>query len=187
MGLINVKKRLSKGVEKRSGLLLSDTTKLKREEKLEFLYNKHIIKPASDSLSTMKAHFFTDLIDLRKHKRFKVKDGAFVDFNKPRFFKLGKPRLIKFGAIINISEGGLAVQYIDERMWSNSFKEFSISVLYEDFRVEKIPFKTISDFKIAVLNYSMKIRKRCIQFGKLTLAQKLKLDHFIQNYTIVDM
>jgi hypothetical protein len=124
------------------------------------------------------------IIEQRKYKRYQVKGGAFVQFIRPRYFRLGKSHPIKKCPIVNISMGGLAVQYIDSRMWSNKYILLSILMGKEEYIFDKVPFKTISDFKIADLPNSLNIRKRCVQFGKLSFKQKSQLEYFILKHTI---
>ena len=38
-------------------------------------------------------------VERRKYKRFNVEEGAFVEFYKHIFFKLGKPRIVKYAQI----------------------------------------------------------------------------------------
>jgi len=120
-------------------------------------------------------------IEQRKHHRFKVKEGAFVGFYKPRVFKLGKPRLIKSAPIIDISLEGLAFQYTDFDMWSPNFDELSISKTDDEIKIGKVPFKAISDFLASRFSDSTFIRRRGVKFGKLTPNQKNHLRRFIQN------
>jgi len=128
----------------------------------------------------------TGFTEKRKHKRFKVKEGAFAEFHKPHRFKLGKPRIIESAPIINVSLKGLAFQYIARDMWSSNFNELVISSseTADEIKIDKVPFKAVSDFAITRLPNSMFSRRCSIKFRELTPAQKSQLDHFIQNHTI---
>jgi len=53
----------------------------------------------------------SNFAERRKYNRFKVAEGAFAKFHKPRLFKLIKPRIVKSAPIIDISLEGLAFQY----------------------------------------------------------------------------
>lgn len=121
------------------------------------------------------------LVDRRKHQRVKVKAGAIVAFKKTRFLNLFKPRFIPMGPIIDISRGGLAVQYIENVKKINASK--ALSILSTDGQVifEDLPYTTILDEKIAVLPDSKVIRKWAIQFNELADDQIIQLEKFINN------
>ncbi len=128
----------------------------------------------------------TDFTEKRKHKRFKVQEGACAEFHKPRLFKLGKPRIIESVPIIDISYKGLAFQYTDRNMWSHNFNELSISRIADEVKIDKVPYKVVSDFLISDFTKSIVLRRCRIKFGELTRSQKIQLDHFIQYYTTGD-
>ncbi len=112
-----------------------------------------------------------ELTERREHKRHQLKDHSFVaNVNRN-----------KIGKIINISMGGFALRYIDTEKWpDNSFK--SGIVLSENFYMENIPLRTISDSLIDKgLPSSITERRRHIQFGELTPGQMSQLEYFIQN------
>ena len=127
-----------------------------------------------------------DFVERRKQLRVKIKEGAFVEFHKPRLFNLGKPRIIKSFSIIDMSLNGLAFQYADRNMWSYDFNQLSISktISKTDDKIEKVPFKAVSDFSVSRLANSRFIRRCGVKFGKLTLAQKSQLVSFIRNHAI---
>ena len=75
----------------------------------------------------------------RKHKRFKAKRGAFA-VSLPNFDKLGQ--------IKNISEGGLAFQYMGDAEEAKDSVEVEIFLTFDDFFLRKLPAKTVSDFEI---------------------------------------
>jgi hypothetical protein len=114
-----------------------------------------------------------DMQDRRKHRRFPVKKGAFIDNGT------------KSGMITDISEGGLTFRYVDRKAWNGESKQLTIVFDGDDFQLDNIPCRTISDFfapndqpeKSAV------IRRHGIQFGKLTQGQQERLRHFIRKYT----
>ena len=58
----------------------------------------------------------------RQWKRYKLKGGAIVLLHKPRFMEIGKPKLVELGPVIDISRGGLAVQYVEseKRMFEST-------------------------------------------------------------------
>jgi hypothetical protein len=104
--------------------------------------------------------------DLRKHKRFKAQDGAFVDL---------RISPIKVGKIVDVSSGGLAFIYIDvgERL-KESF-QLDMYSRHNDFRMEKVPVKTIWEG----LSFPKRTRIRGVQFGKLTQNQFSELERYL--------
>jgi len=116
------------------------------------------------------------LNERRKHKRFKVKEGAFAvawpDYNKP-------------GPIKDISEGGLAFQFIEYGEQTKGSLEVEIFSTVDDFYMKKLPVRTILDFELenTISSNSTPMRQLCMKFGKLNYPQRLLLGFFIQKYT----
>jgi len=129
---------------------------------------------------TIKKHF----VERRKKNRFKVKEGALVQFYKPPRFKLGKPRVIKSAPIIDISVGGLRFEYIARNMWPHNFDSLVISKASDKTRIDNVPFKAVSDFPISTLPNSTTLRSCGVKFMGLSPNQKSYLDSFIRDYTI---
>ena len=120
-----------------------------------------------------------NIVERRKHKRFRVKVGIFAAF-KPRWF-----RSMILGEIVDIGRGGLALHYIPDTKQSN--RPYKLRILLADgsFSISKIQARTISDFEIEkTFSFGSIPIKRCgVQFGDLTPSQLYLLEHFIQNYT----
>lgn len=102
--------------------------------------------------------------------------------HKPRLFELAKPRFIELGPIIDISVGGLAVQYFETKERLTECAELSITVPDEGIKVEKVKFKTISDVQTAELPGSKTIRTRRAEFKELTPYQRFQLESLIKKY-----
>ena len=119
----------------------------------------------------------------RKWKRFKVKGGATVLLHKPRIIEFGKPSFIQLGPVIDISMGGLSVQYIENKDRTVKCEKLSISLPSNRVKVDKLPYKVVSDVKIAYLPDSRRIRNRCVQFEDLTSYNKFQLESFIKKHT----
>ncbi len=118
-----------------------------------------------------------NLIERRKHKRFKGQYGAFVVLQSTVY---------KLGQIIDISRGGLAFKYIANR---NRFKwsdELDILLADSDFQLEKISFKIVSDHRIeSEMPFRYITTRRCgIRFGELEKDQISRIEYFINNHTI---
>lgn len=125
-----------------------------------------------------------DFDEQRKQKRLKVKEGVFVLFRKPRFFKWFKLRTEKLATIIEISLGGLRAQYVATEMWKLEFDTLSIVTDDDKIMIDNIPFKVISDFPVSYLPNSTYLRRFGVKFEELPSEHISKLNYFIQNYTI---
>jgi len=117
-----------------------------------------------------------EFVEQRKHKRYLVKDRAFA--------VLG-PDALKLCHMIDISKGGLSFRYfIDSEELAEEL--FDLGILYgDDFYVEKIPARVVSDNVIENNSYfsSIIMKRRGIQFGDLTRRQEEQLEYFIENNT----
>ncbi len=115
-------------------------------------------------------------VERRKYTRFRTRNGALIELRSQRG---------KLGEIIDISKGGLAFRYIDIGDRPKGSFELDIFLKETGFRLEKMPAKTISDFRTT--KYfpfsSTKTRRQGVQFGELTQKQISQLEHFIRNYT----
>lgn len=109
----------------------------------------------------------------REHKRYRVKEGAFI-------VNCGKS-----GLITDISEGGLTFRYVDRKRWSDEPCELDIVFDADDFYLDRVPCKTVSDLDAssALPDNAKVIKRHSIQFGELTPSQKTLLAYFIENHT----
>ena len=121
-----------------------------------------------------------DLIERRKHKRFKAKQGAFAvltsDYNK-------------LGQIKDIGKGGLSFCYIANGEQTDRFSEIEIYLIgdeiSDDFYLKKIPVRTVVDFEVdnKVSFSSLPMRQLSMHFEKLTSGQIFLLNYFLREYT----
>jgi hypothetical protein len=110
----------------------------------------------------------------RRHIRYRVGDSAIaVSSNNP-------------GHIKDICAGGLAFLYLD---FDDDHPESDFVDILDgenDFFMERIPCRTVSNHKI--INESpfntVRMVKRTVQFGKLTSAQKSKLEKYIIQHAV---
>jgi hypothetical protein len=110
------------------------------------------------------------LVERRKRKRSRIKQGVFSILNGP------SPQL---GEITDASGGGLAFTYQgEEKAWKES-SELEILVPDYSFKIKRLPIKGVWDFKTA-----KKMRKRGVQFGRLTYSQRSQIKFFMQNYSL---
>jgi hypothetical protein len=124
------------------------------------------------------------IVKRRKWKRFKIRGSAIVMIHKPRFIEFGKPTLIELGPLIDISLGGLAVQYVETKKRLVDSAELSISFPNKGVSLGQMPFKIVSNSTIATLPDSKKIINRCVEFEKLTPYQSFQLESFINKFSI---
>jgi PilZ domain len=116
--------------------------------------------------------------DQRKYKRLRAQDGAFVDL---------KTSPIKIGKIVDISRGGLAFRYLQVGQRLREAFELDMYSRHNDFRMEKVPVKTIWDRQTAgELSFSARTRLRGVQFGKLTQNQFSELERFLLLNTVTE-
>ncbi len=117
-----------------------------------------------------------ELIERRKHKRFKVKGGAFA---------VSTPDYKNLRQIKDIRKGGLAFQFIENSEQTKGSIEIEIFSTVGDFYLKKLPVRTVLDFEVdnTVSSNSMPMSQWSMQFGKLNHLQKLLLDFFLQKYT----
>jgi hypothetical protein len=115
-------------------------------------------------------------IERRKHKRFKVQYGAFAIFQS---------NVKKLGQIIDISRGGLAFRYIANGERFKGSDELDVLLADNSFHLEKIPFRTISDFVItSEISVNFITTRRCgVRFGELGQDQVSRIEFFINNHT----
>jgi hypothetical protein len=111
----------------------------------------------------------------RMHERYKV-DWCKIGVIKDHYTKIGY--------IHDISIGGLSFRYVDNGDGKEEFPNSSVLSIFLDskgFFLEKIPFKTINDFRIEP--DFLEMRQRSVQFGSIPSDQKLHLKYLIENLT----
>ena len=104
----------------------------------------------------------------RKHKRFDAYSGVFSVNSH-------------FGLIVNISLGGLAFRYVDKGEWSDKGVNSGILFGEDDLWINDIPVKCISECiaNDGVACKSTTVKRRSVEFGKLTADQQKLLENFI--------
>jgi len=118
----------------------------------------------------------------RRWKRYELKNGAFVMIPKSSLLKLGKTVMVKLGPIKDIGMRGLAVQYVDQKNILRKVDELSIALPDGRILVDKIKFRAVTDFEVAELPNSRKIRTLCVYFTNLLPMQKIQLERFIDEH-----
>ena len=125
----------------------------------------------------MLLSYFKRLLTLRfrKRPRFNARDGVFVIMENSA----------RMNQVHNISMGGLAFDYEDTGFLIGK-KSNELKVMTDnDLKLDRIPFKKVSDFAVGEVLYPYrKIKRQTVQFAGLTNSQKSQLKYFIKNNTI---
>ena len=115
-------------------------------------------------------------VERRKHQRYKIQNLIIA---------VPQRSDSQVARIVNISKGGMAVCYVDQKEWLGEAKEIDI-LLNSSFFMTSIPIKSIRDFTVNNQAAFSIIRERqcCLHFGSLSPAQESLLDEFIMNYSV---
>jgi hypothetical protein len=134
------------------------------------------LKTKGDNMNRMSVG--QELIERRKHKRYKVKDVSFaVRSNLP------EEELVQ---IVDISKGGLAFDYYLAPGQLDPSMEIDIILADNELHIDNLSITPVSDFSVENSETSSGVnrRRRGLQFASLTVDQLSKLEFFIQNHTI---
>jgi len=152
-----------------------------------------MLKPYSENLLNFYSFHWKDINIMNKKrsaakkrlwKRHRVRGQAIVLLRKMRLIELGKPLFVEMGPLVDISMGGLAVQYIQNKDRTFDSEELAISVPDQSIKVGPIPFKTKLEIDVAALPDGKIIKKRCIEFGKRTTLQNHQIESFIRQFAM---
>ena len=136
----------------------------------------------------------------RAHERFQVNNDAFVLIRPAATEQLNvenksmaevacslyRLKPVRFGRINNISMGGLSFRYITGEERSNLSLLLDILVAESGFYLENLMFRDIDDVEMdsdSTIN-SFKMRLNRVQFERLEPAATMKLQHFVENYSV---
>ncbi len=119
----------------------------------------------------------------RKWKRFIVQTGPIVILHLPRLLGLVGEKTVELGPIINISEGGLMVQFIENKERSRNCRELSINIPGKGAVVKKIAYEVVREIEVGKLPDGRTIRNRSIRFGAMTPPQLIQVKEFIKKFT----
>lgn len=119
----------------------------------------------------------TEQEDRRRHKRYRVKEGALalID-NIP-------------GTIVDISSGGLTVNYIVFGKEPADQLRLDIFLSGEEFYLRDLPARLVnsaSSGKSGATGGSIQVKRYGLQFGELTEHQKSTLRYFILHNTVAE-
>ncbi|WP_028580003.1 PilZ domain-containing protein [Desulfogranum japonicum] len=110
----------------------------------------------------------------RKFPRYRVKDGVFA-------FLGSTP-----GMIVDISEGGMAIEYIVLNKDEVSAASFDLFSTHQQDYIANIPGATVGEVDVFPSSYfsSFKTTRLSVQFGEMNREQQSKLRYFILQNTI---
>jgi len=116
--------------------------------------------------------------DRREFDRFKVVQGVYA--------LLGQYSS-KRGQVIDISEKGIAFQYLAGKKQAPAQDRISIFVSDNGFHLKDIPITIVSDIELKKASFfsGAQVRRCGGQFGELTPAQAAQLDFFMKNYILL--
>jgi hypothetical protein len=116
------------------------------------------------------------VVDRRKHKRFKAKEGVFALLTSDN----------KMGQIKDISRSGLTFQYIGHDEPLSGSTEMEIFSTIYDFYLKKVPVKSVVDIEVDddIPFSSVSMKQLRIQFGEMTRIQLRLLGYLLQRYTL---
>ena len=120
----------------------------------------------------------------RKSLRFAVRPGCIAILDKSGSVTPENSHPLTLGSVMDISAGGVAVQYIkkNKKKINKKFK-INIQVDYVDMAITSLPVTKVRDFEIGRKQSSYSVRKLCLQFGVLSEKQKALLKDFIKTNT----
>ena len=103
--------------------------------------------------------------------------------HKARLLDVGKPKLIELGPVIDISMGGLAVQFVESKTRLQALETISISIPSIGVALPDLQCNVILEKVLTTLPNGKKIYNRCVEFINLTKVQNLQLESFIRKHT----
>jgi hypothetical protein len=113
-------------------------------------------------------------LEQRRHARFPALEGVIVAL---------KPHAEILGQMIDISLSGLSFQYIDSTLALKQSRSAELMILLTKprFSIDRIPYHTIADFELAneFSFSSIPLRRRCVEFGVMSLDKRSQLEDFI--------
>ncbi len=114
--------------------------------------------------------------DRRKHQRFKVKEGACAAHYNSKIR----------GQVVNISKGGLAFRYINNKNEPVDPSELILYISGNNSYFLKLSVKVVSDieWKKEARVSNIQFRQRGVQFENLTEGQTSLLETFMNTYTV---
>ena len=113
----------------------------------------------------------------RRHPRYRSKVEAYA------VLRAEAPVLAQ---LIDISEGGMSVWYVDGEGGSLSPGHVDLFLMDSPYRISGLPVETTSDFetRFDTVSTDRTTRRRCFRFGHLGALQKNAVVDFITYHTV---
>jgi DNA-binding response OmpR family regulator/anti-sigma regulatory factor (Ser/Thr protein kinase) len=151
--------------------------KISHEKARENGFQAFIMKPVimSELADIIRSVLDDQQSDRRKDKRFKAMSGAFI---------ISKANKKEKGKVLDISKSGLSFKYDFESKFPGYMDKATINMADKNFTLDNLTYKTVSDtMQPDSKEGDGEIRRRGVQFEKLSPIQSEKLAFFIKNYT----
>ena len=135
-----------------------------------------------NGLERRSLNFRRSGIERRKYKRLQIKDLAFAKL----WSEHKKEYVQDMGQMLDISQGGLSVRCSEKTDKTGEHPGLGIFLSGDDFSIDKMPFKIISDTEITNGSKFIKrtVRRYGLQFEELTPHQRDNLDYFLIYHTV---
>jgi len=118
----------------------------------------------------------------REHARFKVKTGGLA------LLASEWPRSTVVGDILDISTGGVALQYVGDEPPFKDLDKIGLACSDPPFYLGQLPVKAISDFSMVKIPFGSLIPRRLsVQFGELTQSQATHLEGYIGDHSVASV
>ncbi len=136
-----------------------------------------IVGPTHHLLRLNRTKGHVGQAEKRRFRRFQAPQSAFALLRGPDG---------RLGQIIDISKGGLAFRYVGNGRQPRSSFQLDIFLANNDFHLEKVSFRTVSDFEVSkqALTHSVIMRRCGGQFDELNQDHVSRLEYFIENYAL---
>jgi len=150
-------------------------------ERRNFSYDAHASEKRSGDDRRIESDRRT-LAERRQHKRFQVKGIAFAKL----WSEYEKEYVQDMGQLLDISRKGLSLLCSEKTDKTGEHSGLGIFLPGDDFSIDKMPFKIISDTEVTIGSTFSKrtVRHYELQFEELTPHQKDKLDYFLIYHTL---
>ena len=126
----------------------------------------------------------SDEPERRRIPRQRVQESTFVVLKRDSLLRIGKPRPVAAGRIVDISLSGIRVQYKTTGIWACRFDHLSIFADGERKGIDIDDIRIVSDFSVERSVNGTCLRRCGVQFGPLEEVLKRDLGRFIGLYGV---
>ncbi|MGD8367010.1 MAG: hypothetical protein PVG78_05175 [Desulfobacterales bacterium] len=122
-------------------------------------------------------------IERRKSERWIAKPGVLLEYRLIRRIPLIKGRYRLFGTVMDLSAGGLAVEYADRKIRPMEKLEYALSAPNMGLRLEGLEMQAVSDFVVTDESScgGGVCRRRGFRFGQMSREQHEILRKILQS------